>query len=71
MNPVQKALWFVESHLREPIALEEIATHSGVSPYHLTRAFDAVTGHSIMRYVRARRLSEAGAAALQRRARHS
>ena len=59
MNPVQKALWFVESHLREPIALEEIATHSGVSPYHLTRAFDAVTGHSIMRYVRARRLSEA------------
>jgi AraC family transcriptional regulator len=59
MNPVQKALWFVESHLREPIALEEIATHSGVSPYHLTRAFDAVAGHSLMRYVRARRLSEA------------
>jgi AraC family transcriptional regulator len=62
MNPVQKALWFVESHLREPIALEEIATHSGVSPYHLTRAFDAVTGHSPMRYVRARRLSEAARA---------
>jgi AraC family transcriptional regulator len=59
MNPVQKALWFVESHLREPIALEDIATHSGVSPYHLTRAFDAVTGRSLMRYVRARRLSEA------------
>jgi AraC family transcriptional regulator len=59
MNPVQKALWFVESHLREPIALEEIANQSGVSPYHLTRAFDAVTGHSLMRYVRARRLSEA------------
>jgi len=59
MNPVQKALWFVESHLREPIALEEIAIHSGVSPYHLTRAFDVVTGHSLMRYVRARRLSEA------------
>lgn len=59
MNPVQKALWFVESHLREPIALEAVATHSGVSPYHLTRAFDAVTGQSLMRYVRARRLSEA------------
>jgi AraC family transcriptional regulator len=59
MNPVQKALWFVESHLREPIALDEVASHSGVSPYHLTRAFDAVTGHSLMRYVRARRLSEA------------
>jgi AraC family transcriptional regulator len=59
MNPVQKALWFVESHLREPIALEEVAAHSGVSPYHLTRAFDAVTGQSLMRYVRTRRLSEA------------
>jgi AraC family transcriptional regulator len=59
MNPVQKALWFVESHLREPIALEAVATQSGVSSYHLTRAFDAVTGHSLMRYVRARRLSEA------------
>src|SRR5580704_14388674 len=59
MNPVQKALWYVESHLLEPIALEEVATHSGVSAYHLTRAFDAVTGHSLMRYVRARRLSEA------------
>ena len=59
MNPVQKALWFVESHLREPIALDAVATHSGVSPYHLTRAFDAVTGQSLMRYVRARRLSEA------------
>jgi AraC family transcriptional regulator len=59
MNPVQKALWFVESHLREPIALEDVARRSGVSPFHLTRAFDAVTGHSLMRYVRARRLSEA------------
>jgi AraC family transcriptional regulator len=59
MKPVQKALWFVESHLREPIALEAVATQSGVSQYHLTRAFDAVTGHSLMRYVRARRLSEA------------
>jgi len=62
MNPVQKALWFVESHLREPIALEAVATQSGVSPYHLTRAFDAVTGHSLMRYVRARRLTEAARA---------
>jgi AraC family transcriptional regulator len=59
MNPVQKALWFVESHLREPIALEDVASRSCVSPYHLTRAFDAVTGYSLMRYVRARRLSEA------------
>jgi AraC family transcriptional regulator len=59
MDPIQKALWFVESHLRAPLTLDEVASRSGVSPYHLTRAFAAVTGHSLMRYVRARRLSEA------------
>jgi AraC family transcriptional regulator len=59
MNPVQKALWFVESHSREPIALEDIASGCKVSAYHLTRAFAASTGLSLMRYVRARRLSEA------------
>jgi AraC family transcriptional regulator len=58
MSPVQKALWLVESHLREPLTLEEIAGHVGVSTFYLTRAFAAVTGLPLMRYVRARRLSE-------------
>jgi AraC family transcriptional regulator len=59
MDPVQKALWFVESHSRDPISLEDIASACKVSPFHLTRAFAAGTGLSVMRYVRARRLSEA------------
>jgi AraC family transcriptional regulator len=59
MDPVQKAIWLVESHLRDPVTLDDIALGSGVSPYHLTRAFAAVTGTSLMRYARARRLSEA------------
>lgn len=59
MNPVQKALWYVEGHSRAPIALEDIAAACHVSPFHLTRAFAATTGRSLMRYVRARRLSEA------------
>lgn len=59
MNPVQKALWFVESHFREPITLEDIAAACQVSPFHLTRAFAGTMGLSLMRYVRARRLSEA------------
>jgi AraC family transcriptional regulator len=59
MDPVQKALWFVESHSREPIALEDIARVCYVSPFHLTRAFSSTMGWSLMRYVRARRLSEA------------
>lgn len=59
MNPVQKALWFVENHSQESLSLERIADACNVSAYHLTRAFSAVTGRSLMRYVRARRLSEA------------
>lgn len=59
MNPVGKALWFAESHFAEAITLDDIAKVCGVSRYHLTRAFGIATGHSIMRYVRGRRLSEA------------
>ncbi len=59
MGPVQKALWFVESHLSEAITLEEIATVCNISAFHLTRAFAATMGLSLMRYVRGRRLSEA------------
>jgi len=59
MNPVGKALWLIESMIESEISLGEIAEFSGVSRYHLSRAFGAVTGRSVMRYVRGRRLSEA------------
>jgi AraC family transcriptional regulator len=59
MDPVQKAIWFVESHSHESISLETIANSCKVSSYHLTRAFAAFAGLSLMRYVRARRLTEA------------
>src|SRR5215472_4308984 len=59
MNPMEKALWFIESHFASEIALEDIAKAGGVSRFHLTRAFGAATGRSIMRYVRGRRLTVA------------
>ena len=62
MNPAQKALWFIESHLADALALDEIADVAGVSRFHLVRAFAAATGSPVMRYVRARRLSEAARA---------
>src|SRR5215467_2661094 len=62
MDPVGKALWFIESHFADDISLETIAAISGVTRYHLSRAFGYATGHSIMRYVRARRLTEAARA---------
>jgi AraC family transcriptional regulator len=62
MNPVDKALWYIENHFAEEITLDAIAKASGVSRFHLTRAFGEATGRSIMRYMRARRLSEAARA---------
>src|SRR6202162_6655330 len=62
MNPAQKALWFIESHLADQLTLDEIAGVAGISRFHLVRAFAAATGLSVMRYLRARRLTEAARA---------
>jgi AraC family transcriptional regulator len=62
MNPAQKALWYIESHLGAPLTLDEISSVGGVSRFHMVRAFAAATGFSVMRYVRARRLTEAARA---------
>ena len=59
MSPVEKALWYIEGHLRLDISLADIAAGACVSRHHLLRAFGAATGLSVMRYVRGRRLSEA------------
>src|ERR1700686_1670923 len=62
MNPAQRALWFIESHLAEGLTLDEIAGVAGISRFHMVRAFAAATGLSVMRFVPARRLSEAARA---------
>jgi AraC family transcriptional regulator len=62
MNPAQKALWYIESHLTKTLTLDEISDVAGVSRFHLVRAFAAATGFPVMRYVRARRLTEAARA---------
>src|SRR3981081_1670285 len=62
MNPAQKALWYIEPPRPQPLTLDEIAGIGGVSRFHIVRAFAAATGFPVMRYVRARRLSEAARA---------
>jgi AraC family transcriptional regulator len=62
MNPVTKALWFIESHFADDVTLAEISEIAGVSRFHMVRAFGVTTGHSVMRYVRSRRLTEAARA---------
>ncbi|KRA59357.1 AraC family transcriptional regulator [Caulobacter sp. Root655] len=59
MNPVQKAVWFIESHFAQVLDLDEIADAGGISRFHMSRAFVVATGLPVIGYLRARRLTEA------------
>ncbi|MBD9368349.1 AraC family transcriptional regulator [Xanthomonas sp. XNM01] len=59
MNAARRALWYIESHFAEDIALPDVAAAVGVSPFHLSRLFQAATGTPLVRYLRGRRLTEA------------
>jgi len=59
MAAAEKALWFIESHYNEELSLARIAEVAGVSPFHLARLFQSMTGCSVVRYLRARRMTEA------------
>lgn len=60
MTPTNTAIWYIESHLKKQLTLSDIAQVAKVSPEHLAREFLAVTGMTVMSYVRARRMTEAG-----------
>ena len=58
---VDKIIHYVESNLSAPerLSLEEIARYAGYSKFHVNRMFSEVTGCTIHRYMKERRLSEA------------
>ena len=51
MNPVDKALWFIESHFGRPISLDEVARVAGMSRHHLSRRFSGMTGQTLERFL--------------------
>jgi AraC family transcriptional regulator len=61
-SPVERALWFIESHFGREVTLGQISEVACVSRYHMSRMFSMSTGIPVMRYLRARRLSEAARA---------
>jgi len=62
VRPIDRALWYIESHYREPIALDDLVEVAGVSRYHLSRSFCFAIGMPVSRYLRLRRLSLAAIA---------
>ena len=62
MNPVRKALWYIESQMNADLTLEKVASVAGVSRFHLARMFVLSTGVTVIAYARGRRLSNAASA---------
>ncbi len=56
---LERALRYIEKHLKEAISLDDIAFAANYSPWHFHRLFMAFTGITVGEYVRKRRLSEA------------
>jgi AraC family transcriptional regulator len=61
-DPVEKALWFIESHFESEFSVDDVARVAAVSRFHLSRLFALTLGQSVMRYARGRRLSQAARA---------
>lgn len=65
MRNVERALWFIERELGSHLDLGTISGHCKVSPSAMSRLFAVSTGWPVMKYVRARRLSQAALALRQ------
>jgi AraC family transcriptional regulator len=61
-TPIEKALWFIESHFSSDISLDDIAGVCGLSRFHMSRLFSEAMGMTVTAYVRGRRLTEAARA---------
>jgi AraC family transcriptional regulator len=57
LDLLTRCLDIIESGLRRPLGLAEIAARTGLSPYHLHRVFRTLTGLRLIDYVRQRKLS--------------
>lgn len=54
-----KAIDYIEAHLTADLSLDLVAGAAGLSSYHFSRLFRAVTGETVTAYIRRRRLTEA------------
>ncbi len=57
MALVKRALWHIETRLDRRLLLDDVAALTGVSRFHLSRAFSYGTGVGLAAYVRGRKLS--------------
>lgn len=53
-----KAINYIESNLKNPLSIAEVASHVGMSFWHFQRMFSVTTGQSLGAYIRKRRVQE-------------
>ncbi|PYE50162.1 effector binding domain-containing protein [Paenibacillus barcinonensis] len=59
---IQLAIDHLEAHLQEPFDIKEAAAAASFSAFHFQRLFQAITGFTVLEYVRRRRLTESASA---------
>lgn len=61
-TPVEKAIWFIESHFNEEITLDDLAVVCELSRFQTSRLFSSTPAQTMGAYLRGRRLTEAARA---------
>ncbi|MDT0122566.1 AraC family transcriptional regulator [Paenibacillus sp. RRE4] len=56
---IQLAIEHLEKHLQEPFNIKDVSAASSFSVFHFQRLFQAITGFTVLEYLRRRRLTEA------------
>ncbi|WP_329003598.1 AraC family transcriptional regulator [Kribbella sp. NBC_00709] len=56
---VAAAIAYIEANLAQPLTVPALARLAGVSHNHLTRLFQHETGHTVIAYIRTRRMNRA------------
>ena len=56
-SQIQRAIGYLEEHLQDEFNMREAAAAAGFSAFHFQRLFQAITGFTVLEYVR--RLTEA------------
>jgi AraC family transcriptional regulator len=68
---MEKAIEYIETNLKERIALDDVAKEACLSKYHFHRVFSSVVGETLGDYIRKRRLTEASRRLIERKAKAS
>lgn len=58
-KPVMDCIEYIYVHIQERITVKELASHTGLSPSHLSRLFKKETGISISDYIREKKVEKA------------